>query len=72
MKIFLFTDQSLESGHLISNDINKEVKLDDLKGLNDILFVLPNEILTFVKHNANLKNTENLHASIINLSLIHI
>ena len=66
MKIFLFIDQSLESGHLISDDKNKKVKLDELKDFNDILFVLPNETLTFVKHDANLKNTKNLHASIIN------
>ena len=66
MKIFLFIDQSFESGHLISEDKNKKVKLDELKDLNDILFVLPNETLTFVKHDANLKNTKNLHASIIN------
>lgn len=66
MKIFLFIDQSLESGHLINEDKNKKVKLDELKDLNDILFVLPNETLTFVKHDANLKNTKNLHASIIN------
>ena len=54
MKIFLFIDQSLESGHLINEDKNKKVKLDELKDLNDILFVLPNETLTFVKHDANL------------------
>ena len=66
MKIFLFIDQSLESGHLINEDKNKKIKLDELKDLNDILFVLPNETLTFVKHDANLKNTKNLHASIIN------
>ena len=66
MKIFLFIDQSLESGHLINEDKNKKVKLDELKDLNDILFVLPNETLTYVKHDANLKNTKNLHASIIN------
>ena len=66
MKIFLFIDQSLESGHLINEDKNKKVKLDELKDHNDILFVLPNETLTFVKHDANLKNTKNLHASIIN------
>ena len=39
MKIFLFIDQSLESGHLISDDKNKKVKLDELKDFNDILFV---------------------------------
>ena len=66
MKIFLFIDQSLESGHLINEDKNKKVKLDELKDHNDILFVLPNETLTYVKHDANLKNTKNLHASIIN------
>ena len=66
MKIFLFIDQSLESGHLINEDKNKKVKLDELKDHNDILFVLPNETLTFAKHDANLKNTKNLHASIIN------
>jgi len=66
MKIFLFIDQSLESGHLISESKIRKVKLDELKDLNDILFVLPNETLTFVKHDANLKNTKNLHASIIN------
>ncbi len=66
MKIFLFIDQSLESGHLINEDKNKKVKLDELKDHNDILFVLPNETLTYVKHDVNLKNTKNLHASIIN------
>ena len=66
MKIFLFIDQSLESGYLISEDKNKKVNFNDLTNIDDILFVLPNETLTFVKHDANLKNTKNLHASIIN------
>tara|TARA_B100000579_G_scaffold228265_1_gene186921 strand:- start:673 stop:1701 length:1029 start_codon:yes stop_codon:yes gene_type:complete len=66
MKIFLFIDQSLESGYLISEDKNKKVNFNDLTNIDDILFVLPNEVLTFVKHDADLKNIKNLHASIIN------
>ena len=66
MKIFLFTDKSLDSGHLIVEGKKTKIKLVDLEDFNEILFVLPNEILTFVKHDANLKNTKNLHASIIN------
>ena len=66
MKIFLFTDKSLDSGHLIVKGKNTKIKLVDLEDFNEILFVLPNEILTFVKHDANLKNRSNLYASIIN------
>jgi len=66
MKIFIFTNTSLDSGHLISEGKSKVVKLSALRECNDVLFILPNEFLNYIKHTSELKNKKNLHASIIN------
>ncbi len=66
MKVYIFTDFSLDSGHLIVDDKAKEIKLENLKNFNDILFVLPNEVLNYVNHSKNLLNKKNLYAAIIN------
>ncbi len=66
MKIFIFSNTSLDSGYLISGEKNKVVELSTLRDCNDVLFVLPNEFLSYIKHTAELKNKKNLHASIIN------
>ena len=66
MKIFIFSNNSLDSGYLISGERNKVVELSTLRDCNDVLFVLPNEFLSYIKHTAELKNKKNLHASIIN------
>tara|TARA_B100000029_G_scaffold452214_1_gene477291 strand:+ start:731 stop:1762 length:1032 start_codon:yes stop_codon:yes gene_type:complete len=66
MKIFIFSNTSLDSGYLISEKKNKVVGLSTLRDCNDVLFVLPNEFLSYIKHTAELKNKKNLHASIIN------
>ena len=66
MKIFIFANTSLDSGYLISGEKNKVVELSTLRDCNDVLFVLPNEFLSYIKHTAELKNKKNLHASIIN------
>ena len=66
MKVFIFTDSSLDSGYLIVGAKAKKIKLENLKNLNDFLFVLPNEVLNYVNHSKNLLNKKNLHASIIN------
>jgi len=66
MKIFIFTNTTLDSGYFISGGKNKLVNLSTLKDCDDVLFVLPNEFLGYIKHTAELKNKKNLHASIIN------
>ena len=66
MKIFIFANTSLDSGHFINEGKSKVVKLSTLRDCNDVLFVLPNEFLSYIKHTAELKNKKNLHASIIN------
>ena len=66
MKIFIFSNTSLDSGYLISGEKNKVVELSTLRDCNDVLFVLPNEFLSYIKHTVELKNKKNLHASIIN------
>ena len=66
MKVFIFTDSSLDSGYLIVGAKAKKIKLENLKNLNDFLFVLPNEVLNYVNHSKKLTNKKNLHASIIN------
>ena len=66
MKIFIFTNTTLDSGYFISGGKNKLVNLSALKDCDDVLFVLPNEFLGYIKHTAELKNKKNLHASIIN------
>ena len=66
MKIYIFTDCSLDSGFLVTKGKNKLIKTQNIKDFSDILFVLPNELFTFIKHTIQLKNTTNLHASIIN------
>ena len=66
MKVFIFTDSSLDSGYLIVGAKAKKITLENLKNLNDFLFVLPNEVLNYVNHSKNLQNKKNLHASIIN------
>ena len=66
MKVFIFTDSSLDSGYLIVGAKAKKIKLENLKNLNNFLFVLPNEVLNYVNHSKNLQNKKNLHASIIN------
>ena len=66
MKIFIFSNTSLDSGYLISGEKNKVVELSTLRDCDDVLFVLPNEFLSYIKHTAELKNKKNLHASIIN------
>ena len=66
MKVFIFTDSSLDSGYLIVGAKAKKIKLENLKNLNDFIFVLPNEVLNYVNHSKNLLNKKNLHASIIN------
>ena len=66
MKVFIFTDSSLDSGYLIVGAKAKKIKLENLKNLNDFIFVLPNEVLNYVNHSKSLHNKKNLHASIIN------
>ena len=66
MKVFIFTDSSLDSGYLIVGAKAKKITLENLKNLNDFLFVLPNEVLNYVNHSKSLNNKKNLHASIIN------
>ena len=65
MKIFIFSNTSLDSGYLISGEKNKVVELSTLRDCDDVLFVLPNEFLSYIKHTAELKNKKNLHASIL-------
>lgn len=66
MSIFIFKDTSLNEGFIINPDTNKELIFSDLVDTKNMLFVVPNEILSYTKHNLKLKNKKNLHASIIN------
>lgn len=66
MNIFIFKDTSLNEGFIINPETNKELIFSDLEDTKNMLFVVPNEILSYTKHNLKLKNKKNLHASIIN------
>tara|TARA_B100000287_G_C20614334_1_gene773386 strand:- start:147 stop:1184 length:1038 start_codon:yes stop_codon:yes gene_type:complete len=68
MKTFIFKDKNLEAGYLIADGASKEINLSSLKDYKEVLFVLPNEILSFITHTHEYKNRANLHASIINSS----
>ena len=56
MSIFIFKDTSLNEGFIINPDTNKELIFSDLVDTKNMLFVVPNEILSYTKHNLKLKN----------------
>ena len=68
MNVFIFDDLTLRNGILISNGSLKKINLEKLIKPENMLFVLPNELIQYKKFQHNLKNKENIHASILNNS----
>jgi len=66
MNIFLFENLNLNSGIFIQNGLIKKINFDELTTSENVLFVLPNEILQYIKFEHDLKNNQNIHASILN------
>ena len=66
MKIFFFKDHQLENGVYIDGSNSSEISISELTQAENILFVLPNEILQYTYFEHELKNQNNIHASIIN------
>ena len=72
MNIFIFNNLDLESGILIINGSLKKINIHELVNADDTLFVLPNEFLHFIEFKHDLKNNQNIHASILNnISTLH-
>ena len=72
MNIFIFNNLNLDSGILIIDGSIKKINIDELVSADDTLFVLPNELLNFIEFKHNLKNNQNIHASILNnISTLH-
>ena len=68
MNVFIFDDLTLRNGVLISNGSLKKINLEKLTKPENMLFVLPNELIQYKEFQHNLKNKQNIHASIINNS----
>ena len=68
MNVFIFNDSNLKSGILIANKSLKKLNIDKLTTSENTLFVLPNELIQFVEFKHDLKNKQNIHASILNNS----
>ena len=68
MNVFIFNDSNLKIGILITNKSQKRLSIDKLTTSENTLFVLPNELIQFVEFKHNLKNKQNIHASILNNS----
>ena len=68
MNVFIFNDSNLKNGILITNKSQKKLSIDKLTTSENTLFVLPNELVQFVEFKHNLKNKQNIHASILNNS----
>lgn len=66
MKIFFFKDHQLENGVYIDGSNSSEISISELTQAENILFVLPNEILQYTYFEHELKNQNNIHASILN------
>ena len=66
MKIFFFKDHQLENGVYIDGSNSSEISILELTQAENILFVLPNEILQYTYFEHELKNQNNIHASILN------
>ena len=72
MNIFIFNNLNLDSGILIIDGLIKKINIDELVSADDTLFVLPNELLNFIEFKHDLKNNQNIHASILNnISTLH-
>ena len=72
MNIFIFNNLNLDSGILIIDGSIKKINIDELVSADDTLFVLPNELLNFIEFKHDLKNNQNIHASILNnISTLH-
>mgnify|MGYP001502718105 CR=1 FL=1 len=68
MNVFIFDDLTLRNGVLISNGSLKKINLEKLTKPENTLFVLPNELIQYKEFQHNLKNKQNIHASILNNS----
>tara|TARA_B100000575_G_scaffold44955_1_gene32184 strand:- start:174 stop:623 length:450 start_codon:yes stop_codon:yes gene_type:complete len=58
--------QDLETGILISDGKAVKMQLSEVKDCKDLLFILPNELISFVEFRHELKNKKNIHAALIN------
>ena len=65
MKKYVF-NQDLKTGILISDGKVVKMQFSDVKDCKDLLFILPNELISFVEFRHELKNKKNIHAALIN------
>jgi len=66
MNVFIFNNSNLDDGILISDRSLKKLNVHELATSDRTLFVLPNELLQYTEFKHDLKNNQNIHASIIN------
>lgn len=66
MNVFIFNNLNLDNGIFISDKTLKKININELSTTENTLFVVPNELLQFIEFKHDLKNNENIHASILN------
>ncbi|MDC3098372.1 hypothetical protein OA493_01345, partial [Gammaproteobacteria bacterium] len=66
MNVFIFNNLNLDNGIFISDKTLKKININELSTSENTLFVVPNELLQFIEFKHDLKNNQNIHASILN------
>ena len=66
MNVFIFNNLNLDNGIFISDKSFKKININELSTTENTLFVVPNELLQFIEFKHDLKNNQNIHASILN------
>ena len=66
MNVFIFNNLNLDNGIFISDKSFKKININELSTSENTLFVVPNELLQFIEFKHDLKNNQNIHASILN------
>ena len=66
MNVFIFNNLNLDNGIFISDKSFKKININELSTSENTLFVVPNELLQFIEFRHDLKNNQNIHASILN------
>ena len=72
MNVFIFNNLNLDDGIFINGKSLKKINISKLSTSEKTLFVVPNELFQFVEFEHDLKNNQNIHASILNnLSILN-
>jgi len=66
MNFFIFKDKALSKGIYCNGGKISDLTLDKIPLTDEVLFVLPNEIIQYIYFEHELKNKKNIHASILN------